>query len=96
MWKTCSRGHKFQKSSDRPVCPVCWPGQRKKIQSDFPAIAAPALRALYNAGIESLSQLSTKTESEILELHGIGPKAIKKLKAALKDHNLSFARNGGK
>ncbi len=34
--KVCSRGHRFQKSSDCPVCPICWPGQRKKLKSDFP------------------------------------------------------------
>jgi hypothetical protein len=81
MWKTCNRGHTFQKSSDFPVCPVCWPGQKKKIQSDFPEIAAPAL---YKSGIKTLVQLSKKTESEILKLHGIGPKAIKVLKVASK------------
>ena len=26
----CSRGHKFYKSSQRPVCPLCWPGRYKK------------------------------------------------------------------
>ena len=28
--KVCSRGHKFDKSSDCPVCPICWPGSYKK------------------------------------------------------------------
>lgn len=28
--KTCSRGHKFEKSRELPVCPVCWPGYYKK------------------------------------------------------------------
>ena|SRR3989344_6697549 len=28
--KTCSRGHKFRKSSNYPVCPVCWPGYYKE------------------------------------------------------------------
>ena len=26
---TCSRGHTFQKSSNFPVCPKCWPGKYK-------------------------------------------------------------------
>ncbi len=26
----CSRGHKFLKSSQTPVCPVCWPGRYGK------------------------------------------------------------------
>ena len=25
----CTRGHSFYKSSDRPVCPKCWPGRYK-------------------------------------------------------------------
>lgn len=28
--KMCSRGHGFDKSSDFPVCPKCWPGYYKK------------------------------------------------------------------
>lgn len=31
--KVCSRGHKFIKSKDFPVCPKCWPGRYiKKIK----------------------------------------------------------------
>lgn len=30
----CSRGHKFYKSSERPVCPICWPGRYKKPHTD--------------------------------------------------------------
>ncbi len=26
----CSRGHKFYKNADVPVCPICWPGRYKK------------------------------------------------------------------
>ncbi len=26
----CSRGHKFRRSRDTPVCPVCWPGRYKQ------------------------------------------------------------------
>ncbi len=26
----CSRGHRFLKSKERPVCPVCWPGRYRK------------------------------------------------------------------
>ncbi len=26
----CSRGHTFLKSSERPVCPTCWPGRYKQ------------------------------------------------------------------
>lgn len=89
--KTCSRGHTFYKSSDCPVCPVCWPGQQKKLQSDFPEkLGAPALRALLNAKISRLRDLSAFTEREIADLHGMGPKGIRMLKEALTSKNLSF------
>ncbi len=28
--KTCSRGHLFERSSEYPTCPICWPGRYKK------------------------------------------------------------------
>ena len=92
MWKTCSRGHRFQKSSSCPVCPVCWSGYyRQELQSDFPdQLASPALRALRDAGITRLAQLTKHTEAEILELHGMGPKAMSLLKAGLRSRGLRF------
>jgi len=92
--KICSRGHKFYKSSDCPVCPVCWSGYyRNKLAGDFPAkLSAPALRALLNAKIISLKDLSKHTEAEILELHGMGPGSIPKLRAALKAKGLRFKK----
>lgn len=91
--KTCSRGHKFYKTSDCPVCPVCWPGYKKKLQSDFPIdISAPALRALVNAKITTLAKLSKYTEKEILSLHGIGPSSIPKLRKALQGKGLQFTK----
>lgn len=64
-------------------------------QVDLPGIpvklAAPARRALANAGITTLKQLARKRESEVKALHGMGPNAIKALKQALKDAGLSFA-----
>ncbi len=91
--KTCSRGHAFYKSSDCPVCPECWSGYYKeKNKGDFPKIGAPALRALLNADIYNLKQLAGYTEKEILDLHGMGPKAYGMLKTALKEHGLSFKK----
>ena len=49
----------------------------------LPKIPAPAIRALARAGIESLSQLETISESELLALHGFGPKALRIVKEAL-------------
>jgi hypothetical protein len=89
--KMCSRGHKFYKSSDCPVCPKCWSGYYKdQKQSDFPKLSAPALRALLNAKIMNLKQLSKFSEEEILGLHGMGPATMPVLKAGLKKKGLKF------
>ena len=90
--RTCSRGHQFYKSSDCPVCPKCWAGYyRTRFKNDLPRkLSAPALRALLNAKITSLKKLSTKTEKEILSLHGIGPASIPLLKSALKSKGLTL------
>lgn len=92
MLKTCVRGHKFEKTSDCPVCPICWSGYyKKKMQSDFPSnLSSPALRALYNSKIKNLKELTKFTEKEISKLHGIGPNALYKLKSELKLKKLSF------
>jgi len=91
--KVCSRGHQFQRSSDCPVCPKCWPGFYKKLKTNLPKdISAPALRALLNAKITSLSELAKYSEKEILEFHGMGPGSIPKLRRALKVLGLSFKK----
>lgn len=53
-------------------------------------LAAPAQRALANAGITTLKQLSKFSEEEILRLHGMGKNAVQKIKEALNDNGLSF------
>jgi hypothetical protein len=62
---------------------------------DLPALlAAPARRALASAGYTSLAQLSTANEADLLRLHGMGPKAIGQIRAALAAQGLTFARGG--
>lgn len=63
----------------------------KTKESDFPKISKPANRALQNAGIYRLEQLTGTTESDILKLHGMGPKGVRILKDALNEKGLSFA-----
>jgi hypothetical protein len=92
--KICSRGHVFYKSSDCPVCPMCWSGYyRKKAQSDFPSgLSAPAMRALQHAKIKNLSVLGKHTKSEILGLHGMGPSGVALLEKALRAKKLAFKK----
>lgn len=60
-------------------------------ESDFPAgLSLPALRALYGAGYTQLKDLTKVSEADVLNLHGMGPKGIRMLKAALKKKGLSF------
>ncbi|RCR67968.1 helix-hairpin-helix domain-containing protein [Larkinella punicea] len=59
----------------------------------FDKIGKPAKRALANAGIHTLEELTRLREAELLQLHGVGKKALQILKAALNDHNLSFAQS---
>lgn len=58
--------------------------------TDLPKIGAPAQRALENAGITTLKQLTAVTEAELLQLHGMGPKAVRILREALQAKGLSF------
>ncbi len=53
-------------------------------------LARPAQRALANAGVASLGELAERTEREIAALHGMGPNAVKTVRAALDAEGLSF------
>ena len=67
--------------------------------NDLPKLASPARRALKSAGIISLKQLTEVTEEELLQLHGMGPNALKVLRGALAAKGLSFrepTENGSK
>ena len=89
--RICSKGHQYYKSSDCPVCPFC--EAEKNPGTDFLSnISAPARTALEAAGINTLNKLSRYSEKELLKLHGIGPSTIPRLKKALKEKRLSFAK----
>ncbi len=53
----------------------------------------PAERALTNAKITNLKQLTKWSKEDITQLHGVGPKALGMLRAALKATKLSFSKN---
>lgn len=57
---------------------------KEQPESAFPkGIGKPALRALDSVGISRLDQVTRLTESQLLALHGMGPKAVGIIKAAL-------------
>ena len=65
-------------------------------KSDLPPeLAAPAQRALAVAGIQNLKQLTKFSETEIKQMHGIGPNALMQLQNSLNDRGLSFASEKG-
>jgi hypothetical protein len=89
--RTCPKGHQYYKSSDCPTCPVC-EAERKPQEGFLALLSAPARRALENAGIKNLEQLSGRSEKEILSLHGMGPASLPTLRTALKQAGLSFKK----
>jgi hypothetical protein len=51
---------------------------------DLPkAIGRPATQALAGAGITTLAQLAGRSDAELLAMHGVGPKAVRILRAEL-------------
>jgi hypothetical protein len=66
--------------------------QDDRTEPAFPkGIAKPALRALASVGISRLEQTTRFTESRLLALHGMGPKAIGIIKTALRAQGKSLA-----
>ena len=87
--RTCPQMHSYYKSSDCPTCPIC-EAERKADSGFMSQLVAPARRALENRGIQTLSQLATYSEVEILALHGMGKSSLPKLKLALRQAGLEF------
>jgi len=54
----------------------------------LPKIGAPATRALNAAGYTALRQLAGVPRPELARLHGMGPKALGIIEAALEQHDL--------
>ena len=54
-------------------------------------IGRTALRALALQGYTSLDQLTEVTADQLLEIHGVGPKAVRILDAHLAARGLTFA-----
>lgn len=68
-------------------------GEQSMGENDLPkGIGKPAMRALVGAGYTKVEQLKDVTEKEILDLHGVGPKAVQVLKKELASKGLKFKK----
>lgn len=54
----------------------------------LPALGAPATRALTAQGLTTLEAVAEVPQTELAALHGVGPIALAKLRAALAEHGL--------
>ena len=62
----------------------------------FPAgVSGPAWRALGGAGVRSVADLARCTEADLAKLHGMGPKALGALRAALEASGRTFRTGSG-
>ncbi|MQA16856.1 MAG: hypothetical protein GEV09_22800 [Pseudonocardiaceae bacterium] len=58
---------------------------------DLPAaIGKAATRALLGAGLITLERVATRTQAELLALHGVGPKAVRILAESLDQKGMSL------
>jgi hypothetical protein len=55
-----------------------------------PTIGSPATSALHEEGIFYLEELPKYTKKYILNLHGVGPKAVGILEEKMKEQNIGF------
>ncbi|WP_437935564.1 DNA-binding protein [Sorangium sp. So ce341] len=68
---------------------------KEQTESSLPkGIGKPATQALALMGVSRLDQVTRFSEAQLLSLHGVGPKAIGVLKAALEAQGKSLAKGG--
>ncbi len=78
-------------ASPKPRVSLASHAQTDAIEDNFPpGVARPALRALVAAGVTDLDQLVGVSEAELAAMHGMGPKAIEAMRAALRAKGLDF------
>jgi len=66
--------------------------QKNQPEIDLPGgIGKPAERALANAGYVRLEQLTQVSAADLLKLHGMGPKALGRIREALQAKGLALA-----
>lgn len=85
------------KRSNREPCPITSgavdPRSYDALDREWAALglSAPARRALVNAGLFTLADLTSVSEPFLMAQHGFGPSSMPKLRAALTSAGLSFA-----
>ena len=57
---------------------------------DLPRIGRPATGALREHGVTTLAQVAQWREVDLLAVHGVGPRAVEILRAALAEAGLRF------
>ncbi|HZG77791.1 MAG TPA: DNA-binding protein [Paenibacillus sp.] len=57
---------------------------------DLPYIGKPAAQALEIAGVRTLAEAAAFGEKRLLQLHGVGPKAIRLLREAAAAQGVNF------
>ena len=72
------------------------PNERAHPNADaFPrGVGGPVLRALAAAEIRSLEELARRHEADVAGMHGVGPKGMRILKAAMAERGLAFRNDG--
>lgn len=80
----------------RNLLPVSRMGEQKATrltseETEFPAsIGKVARRELAVHGLTQYAQLADRSERDLLDIHGVGPKAIRILREELRSKGLSF------
>ena len=59
--------------------------------ADIPGIASPARRALSAQGFTTIQDLAGTSANELGQLHGVGPRVLERLQAALTEQGLSLS-----
>jgi hypothetical protein len=89
VWTAVAMGtHRWAVSSSECAAPTQDGGS--DVDDSLPRIGAPATRALAQIGVTRLSQLTDHRAEDLLNLHGVGPKAVRLLQAALVERGMSF------
>ncbi|HLO57064.1 MAG TPA: hypothetical protein VK169_22400 [Saprospiraceae bacterium] len=87
--RICKSGHKYYKSSDCLICPIC-ESEKNSTSNFIVEFSAPARRALESIDVSDLESLCKFTRKEIANLHGMGPSGLKKIDQLLAAANLKF------